>query len=249
MATEGVVSIPFGKDNDHVCAATSHILEFEDESGVIHPLWEIEPGRIYEVIMTTAGGHYRYRLGDRVEVAGHVKKAPCIRLLGRGGMVSDCVGEKLHIEQVESVLAELRDEFSLGDRLAVLAPSVNGGTPRYKLFLEQSGGATPEPEGLAAALEKRLSCNFHYEYARALGQLEEVAVVPIAEGAKRRYRDRMIERGAIAGTVKFPGLCVAPGMEQCLTAVDNPDGNRQHSTASDCKRETKSNSATAATSC
>lgn len=210
MATEGVVSIPFHKENRHVCAASSHFLEFEDARGVIYPLWKLESGKVYEIILTTAGGHYRYRLGDRVEVTGYVKKTPCIRFLGRAGVVSDCVGEKLHIEHVEEVLAELREEFALGDRLAMLVPVLNGGKPRYKLLLEQVDSEASEPEGLVATLERRLCNNYHYEYARELGQLEKVVVEPVPAGAKRRYRDCMIKGGALAGTVKFPALCKNP---------------------------------------
>ena len=58
------------------------------------PLEKLRKGNEYEVVVTTSGGLWRYRLGDRVLVDGFVQKTPSLRFLGRPGNVSDLFGEK-----------------------------------------------------------------------------------------------------------------------------------------------------------
>lgn len=65
-------------------------------------------------------------------------------------------------------------------------------------------GANPTAEaetGLAAALERELSRNFHYAECRALGQLGEVRVVAVRDGATS-YMEACRARGQRAGDVK-----------------------------------------------
>jgi biopolymer transport protein ExbB/TolQ len=46
-------------------------------------------GGIKVALLTTAAGLYRYKLEDRVQVTGFLGQAPCIRFLGRAGVVSE----------------------------------------------------------------------------------------------------------------------------------------------------------------
>ena len=216
LATEGIVTLPFGREQAHVCAITSHVLEFMDEHGTVHPVWDLVAGATYRVILTTGGGHYRYQLGDRVKVTGHIGKTPCLRFLGRAGVVSDLVGEKVHLEHVEAILAELRQSFDLSGRFAMLAPSAKNGSSRYTLLLENSGESDSELEELATRLEELLGNNYHYRHARALHQLDPSTVTLVPAGASQRYRELMVAKGALASSVKFPALCMSPGIEECL---------------------------------
>jgi hypothetical protein len=210
LATEGIVTIPFGSVQAHVCAATSHILEFMDQYGVVHPLWELTKGGIYKVILTTAAGHYRYQLGDRVEVTGYIAKAPCLRFLGRAGIVSDCVGEKVHLEHVEAILDDIRSTYALQDLFMMLVPVLRGGNHRYVLLLEGRSTHDQKRTPIATSVEKLLCANYHYRHARNLRQLDAADVQYVAESTKRKYQAFMVAKGAAASTIKFPALCIAP---------------------------------------
>jgi hypothetical protein len=220
LATEGVVSIPVGPSQQHVCAVTSHVLEFQDSGGVVHPLWDVKRGETYCVILTTAGGLYRYQLRDRIQVVGMHRRTPCIRFLGRAGVVSDCVGEKLHLEHAETAIATVSSQHFKQPCFALLVPSSRAGERRYTLLIEAKG-AEGEHDLAAAAttLERELRHNFHYSHARRLGQLETAAVTLLEPGAQSRYRDVVAKAGGIAGTVKFPALCMIEGMEAHLLAI------------------------------
>jgi hypothetical protein len=216
LATEGVVSIPVGPSQQHVCAITSHVLEFQDDKGAVHPVWDVTEGQSYRVILTTAGGLYRYQLTDRVEVTGFYREAPCIRFRGRAGVVSDHVGEKLHLEHVEAVIGDIARRYLHEPRFAMLVPSAGDNAARYNLLLEASFHPDHDLHTVAAVLEAGLRNNYHYAHARELGQLDGAAVTLIAPDAKDRFRTFMIKKGALAGTVKYPALCTTVGVEEHL---------------------------------
>ncbi len=223
LATEGVVSIPVGPTQQHVCAITSHVLEFQDDKGSVHPAWDVTEGQSYRVILTTGGGLYRYQLTDRVQVTGFYRNTPCIRFLGRAGVVSDHVGEKLSIEHVEDIISNITSRYLHEPRFAMLVLSAGDNAARYNLLLEASSCRDHDLRTIAVFLETGLRNNYHYLHARELGQLDEAAVTLIAPNAQDRFRDFMIKNGALAGTVKYPALCTTVGVEKHLIGTREND--------------------------
>ena len=179
MATEGVVTVPLWGRPGGAPALASHVLEFAPEGGG-RPVFAhgVETGGRYSVLLTTGGGLVRYRLGDVVEAVGRVRNAPLLRLVGRGGPVSDRVGEKLHGDHVAEALGALR----LAARFAMLAPDDGARPARYALFVETDADDGPLAEA-ARRLDEALRANVHYGHARALGQLGPVAAVRVRDGA------------------------------------------------------------------
>src|SRR5207244_6244599 len=55
---------------------------------------------------STAGGLWRYRLGDRVVVDGFRNKCPSLTFIGRSEDVSDLCGEKLSAQFVKEAIDE-----------------------------------------------------------------------------------------------------------------------------------------------
>lgn len=173
LATEGVVTIPFGSDRP--LAVTSHYFEFLDEGGDVRGAHQLERGRRYEVVITNGGGLWRYRLGDIVECVGHVAATPSLRFLGRD-RVSDLRGEKLS----EVFVAEVLRDLWTGDErpsFATLRPRPANGTAGYELLV--SDDSRSPVTDLGARLDAALSANPHYAHARRLGQLSPVSVVTV----------------------------------------------------------------------
>ncbi|HWV57070.1 MAG TPA: GH3 auxin-responsive promoter family protein [Longimicrobiales bacterium] len=226
LATEALVSVPLLNAPAPVLAVTSHFFEFLplDDSGepdrdrprMAH---QLRRGGMYAVVVTTGGGFYRYQLNDAVEVVGHVGQAPCLRFLGRVDNVSDLAGEKLAERFVADVLDRIFRETGVSPRFALLAPETGCVPPRYHLYVEWPRNADPARDpvhpaaewvagptaesvaGIAAALERELSRNFHYAECRALGQLGEVRVVPVRDGAGT-YVEACRARGQRTGDIK-----------------------------------------------
>ena len=61
---------------------------------------QLEPGHRYQVVVTTAGGLYRYAMNDLVEVAGVHRATPLLRFVQKGRGVTNLTGEKLYEAQV-----------------------------------------------------------------------------------------------------------------------------------------------------
>jgi hypothetical protein len=209
LATEGVVSIPICSAQGSVAAVTSHFLEFlENGSTTPRLLHELEVGSEYSVLLTTSGGLWRYRLGDRVRVTGFLKQTPVLEFVGREGNVSDVCGEKLSAVFVDSVLLELESERACTPGFAMLAPSF-GVPPRYVLFFH----GRIETGRFAELLDAKLRRNPHYDYCRKLGQLSPAAIFQITEGAGEAYMRRCSALGQRAGSVKETPLHRLSGWE------------------------------------
>lgn len=191
VATEAFVTLPWPGADGGLLAARSHVVELLDRRGDARSPHEARRGEVYEVVVTTGGGLYRYRLGDLVEVTGFVGQAPVLRFVGREAAVSDRFGEKLHEGHVRKVLETL-----LPDRpdFAMLAFDGAG----YTLFLESRDLAPDLPGALDAALGE----NLHYRYARDLGQLAPPRVFRVEGRGLETYLAAKTADGSRLGDVK-----------------------------------------------
>lgn len=190
LATEGVVSIPLIGYEYPVLAVNSGFYEFLDDTGCSYLANELTEGEDYEVVMTVAG-LYRYRSGDQVHVHGWVGTAPQLEFIGRSGLVSDLVGEKLSEPFVADCLQGI-------DGFAMMAPVLEP-MPHYCLFVETIDNR------LLEKVEQALQGNPQYAYARNLGQLAPLRVVTV-ERPLQRYHDWALERGQRLGDIKPPSL-------------------------------------------
>ena len=207
LATEGVVSIPMEKFKAPVAAVTSHFLEFlDEESEKCRLTSELEPGCEYSVILTTGGGLWRYRIGDRVRVAGFAERTPLLEFIGKEDCVSDLRGEKLNALFVSNTLAEF--ECCRAASFAMLAPNETA-TPHYTLFLE-SGNFQPD---LPVRLDQRLQANPQYAYCRRIGQLGELRLFLIQGDARQSYINQCAALGQRAGNVKMTALHKSSGWD------------------------------------
>ncbi|MEC8943052.1 MAG: GH3 auxin-responsive promoter family protein, partial [Verrucomicrobiota bacterium] len=169
----------------------------------------LEQGQEAAVVVSTSGGLYRYRLGDRIRVDGFVGATPSIRFLGKVDKTSDLCGEKLHEAFVDSTLSDLWRDHSVAPRFAMLAPDENGSRRGYTLFVESDS----LPSNLANDLETRLRQNFHYDHCLHLGQLGAVRIFQIQAGAWKSFYAGCQERGQKPGDVKPSSLDVHTGWE------------------------------------
>ncbi len=159
LATEGIISIPFA--GQCPLAITSHFFEFIDDQGTVHRAHELHTGHSYRILLTTAGGLYRYDLGDIILVTGFLGHTPSIQFIGRDKQTSDMVGEKLTEAHVLTTLQQVIPSKHFAALQAVL-PTHD--TPHYRLY---STAALPSTASIDILLQK----NPHYKLARKLGQL------------------------------------------------------------------------------
>jgi hypothetical protein len=210
LATEAFVTIPFA--GGYPLAVRSHFFEFLDDAGQAHLADELEIGAAYTLVVTTAGGLYRYRLGDRVEVTGRIARTPSLRFRGRGGSIVDRFGEKLSEAFVSSAIRETFASLGIDSPFAMLAPDQD----RYTLYVQLP---TPPPQQLAAALDQALRANPHYAYCCDLGQLRPLAVFPIAGDAYRAYTQALTAAGLRLGDIKPTALSPRSRWDATFAAI------------------------------
>jgi len=195
LATEAFVTIPFA--GLQPVAVQSHFFEFVDDSGAVHRVHELRSGETYEVVVTTAGGLWRYRLRDSVRVTGFIGQTPALQFLGRNGNVSDLFGEKLSEAFVTQAIHETLATLDITPSFFLLAPDEDAAGCRYTLYIEGK-----PPGHLAETLDDTFRRNPHYAYCRDLGQLQPVRLYAIAERGYETYTKRQATLGARLGDIK-----------------------------------------------
>jgi len=175
IATEGIMTIPIEGIGKRL--TNSHFFEFQDKEGAIHLCNQLAVGETYDIILTTQGGFYRYKIGDIVLYKGN----NCFDFIGKSSNVSDYFGEKLNENHVKTVIQ--------GEGFRLLAPDGN----RYVLYTETDADTEK--------IEKGLCENFHYEYCRKLGQLQRVEIMKIRNG-ERQYIENCLRFGMRLGDIK-----------------------------------------------
>jgi len=204
ISTEAFISFPLTGHDGAALAVRSHFLEFipvdDDVPRLAH---ELEEGRQYSVVVTTGGGLYRYQTDDVVEVVGRIRRCPLIRFVGRGRFVSDWFGEKLNEAHVGEVLRATFASFGITPAFAMLAFDETS----YVLYIDTE---EPDLDPVVSRIETELRRNFHYDYARLLGQLGPLRALRVNRGAET-YLTAAIAAGQRAGDVKPVALDRAGG--------------------------------------
>ena len=88
---------------------------------------ELIEGRNYFIVLTTAGGLYRYNISDLVRCVGYHGKTPLIEFLNKGAHYSSLTGEKLSEHQVIAAV-EAAQQHRSAFRLQVVSTAPRPGT-------------------------------------------------------------------------------------------------------------------------
>src|SRR5260370_13553594 len=98
---------------------------------------DLVAGRNYFILLTTAGGLYRYQIHDLVRCVGYHGKAPLLEFLNKGAHFASLTGEKLsEFQVVDAVNAAQR---ALGIHLGsyLLVPAL-GDPPPYTFLIQEA---------------------------------------------------------------------------------------------------------------
>ncbi len=215
IASEGRMTIPIEDGTPAgVLDVLHHYFEFipaeqaDQESPETVEATELIEGRDYFIVMTTAGGLFRYNIHDMVRCRGFVGRAPLIEFLNKGAHFSSLSGEKLSEHQVVAAVERAQRALNLVLKSYLLLPEW-GDPPRYVLLVEQ--GDLPRPsaaDALARQLELELrSQNDEYDNRRQTLRLAPVAIHPVADGTWLEFQKRRLAKsGGALEQYKQPHL-------------------------------------------
>ncbi|MFQ5503071.1 MAG: GH3 auxin-responsive promoter family protein, partial [Phycisphaerae bacterium] len=236
IASEGRMSIPVEDGTaEGILDVTSQFFEFipageyGSESPATLRSHELSVGEEYFLVLTNAGGLYRYDLGDRVRVTGWAGAAPLIEFLSRDDHTASMAGEKLTEDQVvmamRAVLGNVETSKSQEDKtISVEGVSIHrfvlsprwAEVPRYRLYVE--GDAARGVDRLADRLDRAL-CGINLEYAqkRSTLRLESIELAELPRGAlTERERRLRCARSHTAEQFKHQYLLPRPGLDTDL---------------------------------
>ena len=110
--------------------------ESDSETPEVYPIWEIEAGRTYELIITAANGLWRYRLGDTVTVQqlNPVK----ITIAGRTRSFINAFGEELMVYNADHAISLASQETGAKVLNYTAAPvySISGQSGHHQWLIE-----------------------------------------------------------------------------------------------------------------
>jgi hypothetical protein len=171
------------------------------------PLWEVEAGKPYSIVVTTPSGLYAYELGDIVRFTS--RNPLRIEFMGRlSGCLSVTQELTTHVEIERSVAHAVAScpctTVDFGAAADVGADST--AKSRYVLFVEFQDGAAPRDMGAFAAAFDEGLCEqnrVYREHRRDAVALLPAQVVPLAKGGARRFLEE-VTGGNVQG--KFPRI-------------------------------------------
>jgi len=245
IASEGRMTIPFSDaDPSGVLDIASHFFEFvpEDEihrqKPIVLTAAEIEEGRNYYIVPTTACGLYRYHISDVVRVTGFYNRTPLVEFLSKGAHFANLTGEKLSEYHVIRAMENAVHRLQLALYAYALAPCWHEEQPYYGLFVESSD---LEDEGvgrlLVAILDEQLSeLNMEYASKRQSTRLGAVRLEVLPPGTWLEWdRKRLGLMGGTQEQYKRPCLIgdtsfrdSMPVQREILASGDLSKAPRQH---------------------
>jgi hypothetical protein len=226
IASEGRMTIPLADGTPSgVLDVTSHYFEFIPEEEADRPrpavleAHELEEGRNYFILLTTAYGLYRYHIHDLVRVTGFYHRTPLLEFLGKGAHFANVTGEKLSEYQVVRAVGDVLDELGVTLTTYSLAPCWDDEQPHYGLFVERGDfGNRAEGVALADRLDRRLGeVNSEYAGKRRSRRLGPLRLELLPPGAWLQWdQQRRARAGGTLEQYKHPCLIADLGFRQTM---------------------------------
>jgi hypothetical protein len=179
MSTETIETLPHFGDHHPVFLplAPGVVYEFIDDTNTLLDADQLQPGHLYEMVISDAYGLKRYRTDDLFRCERKMHNLPDLSFVRRRTLQYSFTGEKLTGEQLSTVFDQLRAMYPalLTDRFLTCVPSQ---PPHYKVLL--IGDSRPGDDKLAATCDALLcEINCEYRTKRASGRLGPIEVVNI----------------------------------------------------------------------
>jgi hypothetical protein len=226
IASEGRMTIPFSDATaSGVLDITSHYFEFipEEEAGLPNPTvlsaHEVEEGKTYFIVPTTAFGLYRYHISDLVRVTGFYNRTPQIEFLSKGAHFANITGEKLSEYHVTQAMEQVLHELNVSLTAYSLAPCWHEELPYYGLFVEQSDLTNrAQGQSLVELLDEQLrQINCEYAGKRDSARLGAVRLELLPRGAWHTWAGQRLARtGGTLEQYKHPCLIADPDFRDSM---------------------------------
>jgi len=202
-ASEAAVTVPI-TDNTAagVLACDINYYEFVPESEIessdpiVLEAHELEVGKSYYLLLTTASGLYRYDINDVIRVESFYRRAPIIAFVRKGRDMVNLTGEKLHVNQVIEALNIAEAKGPVNTAQFRIIPDLDN--MRYDLLVELVKGRNhdDELETFLTRFDFSLAdLNDEYYQKRVSRRLQAPRLVVMKPGWGEREKRRAVDSG------------------------------------------------------
>jgi hypothetical protein len=211
---EGTVSIYHGLNkDDSILAIETGFFEFipEDQWEAEHPkallASEVQPGKLYRILMTNYSGFYRYDIGDVVEVLGFYEQTPLIVFRYRRGGLLSSTTEKTTEFHATQVMQFLQQEFGLALEDFCITLSENEFPAHYLVNIELAPGhILSNPQAFLASFDSKLKEINVYYGSKRRDQVPSPRLRILEPGSFNIVRQRQVLKGIPDSQLKFPHI-------------------------------------------
>lgn len=171
----------------------------------------VEVGKMYEVVVTTFRGFYRYRLGDIVRVVGFYNSSPQVEFVMRAPKaLFDIITERDLMSAIESFQLVLRNEMAMEITEFASFLDLNLSPKRLKVFVEVRKESMFMQEKLqeSVVVLRRICSDIEdnlgglYKVQRDRGETGSLLVTVIKPGSFETLSQVAIKNGAPASQYK-----------------------------------------------
>jgi hypothetical protein len=230
IASEGRMTIPMSDGTPSgVLDVTTHYFEFIPEAEINSPqptvlgAHELQVGRTYFILPTTAFGLYRYHICDVVRCTGFHNQTPLVEFLSKGAHFANITGEKLSEYHVTGAMTDVLRELNLTLTAYSVAPCWDDQQPYYGLFVERTDVTSPDHgRRLAQLLERRLiDINVEYAAKRESERLGPLRLQILPANTWHHWdRQRLARTGGTLEQYKHPCLIADLKFRDSLTVEE-----------------------------
>jgi len=168
------------------------------------PVWEVELGVDYAILVSTSSGLWRYNMGDVVRFTG--REPYCFVLVGRTHQNINVWGEDLSVQQAEKALDRACRQCGASVKEFTVAPLLCEQNPSegHHQWLVEFEKAPENPEKFAAVLDQMVRAeDLDYEHSRACSEHAALELVLARPGL---FYDWLDAKGKLGGQHKIPRL-------------------------------------------
>ena len=212
-ATEAMIGInPSDTTIGYVIIPDTAFFEFipiEDSNNLAPKTYninELKINEIYEIVITSYSGLYRYRLGDVIKVIGYYNDCPKIEFLYRKNQILNMVSEKTTEDHLTNSIKNTMQSLNLTllDYTTLADNSISPG--RYVFYIEiQEKASLSLKNKIEKTLDMELrKSNLAYDRFRGKNRLTNLKVQLVKPKTFYRIKELLQSKGISKNQIKIP---------------------------------------------
>ena len=204
QSSEGLWSVSRGIDDiNSILVPDSSFMEFldldyGDDFSKCVTIDKLEAGKIYQIVVTSPVGLYRYRLNDAVKVTGFYNRTPTVEFMYRVNNTINMVAEKTTEIMLKRAVKETLDEFDLTLKDYEVYADFSVIPGQYVVMIEtddEKRYSISREELSKVFLEKLCNINPLFEMKFGLDYLQAPDVYFEKPGAQILFKEKMDAQG------------------------------------------------------